>query len=83
MNLRHFIVPLMIDGEHKRAKLVMSDDDKHGTITIDGDLVCNFEVETPGAVCNYFVAEQVACSHVEQLFGVVTELVDTGFSPIT
>jgi len=83
MSIRHFIVPLMVDGEHQRAALVMDDTDKHGTITINGQNVCDFEVETAGSVGNYFIAERLVRSHVEQLLDVAALPVDTGFSPVT
>ena len=83
MNLRHFIVPLEIEGDHKRATLIMKDDDKHGTINLSGQHVCDFEVETPGSVGNYFIAEQLVLSHIEQLFGVEADFVETGFKPTT
>ena len=82
MSLRHFIVPLLFEGEHVRTTLVMEDDDKHGTIKLEGQLVCDFEVEQAGSVSNYFVAEQLVRSYIGEIFGAETEPVETGFSPV-
>ena len=82
MSLRRFIVPLLFEGEHVRTTLVMEDDDKHGTIKLDGQVVCHFEIETAGAVSNYFTAEQVVREYIDQIFGTETEPVETGFTPV-
>jgi len=83
MSLRHFIVPLLFEGEHVRTTLVMEDDDKHGTIKLEGQLVCDFEVEQAGSVSNYFVAEQLVRLHLEEIFGAGTEPVETGLTHLT
>ena len=80
MSLRHFIIPLMVEGEHTRATLVMAEDDQHGTISLEGKHVCDFEVETVGSVSNYFVAEQVTRHHISNIFGTDTEPVETGYT---
>jgi len=80
MSLRHFIIPLTVEGEHTRATLVMDEDGQHGTISLEGQHVCSFELETAGTVHNYFVAEQIARHHIEDIFGTDTEPVETGFT---
>ena len=81
--LRHFIVPLEIEGEHRRATLVMDEAGKSGTILLNGSHVCDFTVETPGSVANYFVAEQLVRTHIQSILGLETMPAETGFKTIT
>jgi len=78
--LNHFIIPLLVEGQHERATLVLSDAGDRGVLNLGKNHICDFELETPWSG-NYFTAEKMARFYIEDLLGLEVELIDTGLSP--
>jgi hypothetical protein len=77
----NFLVPLKVGEETKRAALVFDDEGKKGVLSFDGQHVVSFELQTAGAVSNYFTAEKLTRHYLSDILGIETEPVDTGYTP--
>lgn len=81
MSLRHFIIPLQVEGETKRASLNLNETGDKGRIDFNGQHVCDFELETAWAIPNYFVAEKLTRVHLFDILGIQADPVSTGYTP--
>lgn len=79
----NFLIPLRVEGEIQRAALVFDEEGKKGSLSFSGQHVVSFELQTAGAVANYFTAEKLTRHYLSDILGIETEPVDTGSAPCT
>lgn len=78
MSIQHFIIPLNVEGQHSKATLVFDATGTKGTINVDKNHVCDFALETPWAVSDYYTAERMVRHMLSDVLGLDSEPIDTG-----